>query len=76
MKTSYESAVAPVPAVHDNVASKATSEEASQHLASYLPATYKGEKLTEVKYDTSDGCVYGKYATKKVKKQIFASENC
>ena len=29
MKTSYESAVAPVPAVHDNVASKATSEEAS-----------------------------------------------
>ena len=29
MKTSYESAVAPVPAVHVNVASKATSVEAS-----------------------------------------------
>lgn len=50
----------------------ATSEEVAKHLASYLPATYKNEKLSEVKYNSKDGCVYGKYATKQVKKQVFA----
>ena len=45
---------------------KATSEEVVQHLATFLPAEYKGENLESVMFNADDGCVYGKYASKKV----------
>ncbi|MFW5852898.1 MAG: hypothetical protein ACOCUR_02615, partial [Nanoarchaeota archaeon] len=51
---------------------KATPEEVAEHLASYLPAEYKGEALESVMFNKDDGCVYGKYASKKVKKSIIA----
>ena len=53
---------------------KAGKAEITQHLASQLPKQYKGEKLSDVMYDPSDRCVYGKYESKKIKRQIFASE--
>ena len=55
-------------------ARKASDEERISHLASLLPQSYKGEELRQVKFDSSDGCVYGKYATRQVKKLIVAEK--
>ncbi len=59
----------------DGKVRKASKEENSAYLASLLPASYKGEQLQQVKFDPKDGCVYGKYATKQVKKTVFAQQS-
>jgi len=64
-----------VATAKDGSVIKANVEEVAQHLAAYLPAEYEGEKLAEVMYDPDSGYVYGRYATKKVKKRIFAQQS-
>jgi len=53
----------------------ASKVEASKYLASKLPQEYEGETLQKVKFNPKDGCVYGKYATKGVKKRLYAATN-
>ena len=48
----------------------ATEIQVAQHLAGFLPQQYKGERLSEVMFNPEDGFVYGKYASKKIKKKI------
>lgn len=60
--------------VTDGIPKKASKQEQIQHLASMLPGTYKGEKVEQVSYDPKTGCVYGKTASKTIKKTIFAQQ--
>jgi len=53
---------------------KASKEEVLEHVTSMLPETYQGEALKAVAFNVKDGCVYGKYATRKVKKTVFAQQ--
>jgi hypothetical protein len=53
---------------------KASTEEINTYLASLLPKTYKGEKLSSFQFNKEDGCLYAKYATKRIKKQIIATQ--
>lgn len=53
---------------------RASQVEVKEHLASLLPETYQGENIQAVAFNREDGCVYGKYATRKVRKEIFAQQ--
>jgi hypothetical protein len=53
---------------------RASQAEVNEHLASQLPGTYHGESLQAVAFNKEDGHVYGRYATRKVRKEIFANQ--
>lgn len=61
-----------IVSIDGGIPKQASNKDKVAHLASLLPDSYKGEKIEHVMYNPKDGCVYGKTASKTIKKEIFA----
>ena len=59
-----------IVSIVDGIPKKASKQEQVEHLSSLLPKTYKDEAIEHIMFNPKDGCVYGKTASRTIKKVV------